>query len=227
MQSYVLHGDNLKDSRSRLGILIQDAKKKDWEVVYIDWKKTDKVGLETAVQAQTLIAVGYLIVVENFFNNNKKALDTIEGLLIYKGAQLIFWEGRILTPATVKSLQENFKVEEFKTPVVVFNFLKSITPGNNKLALRLFHQALEKDEVEFLFIMLARHVRQLIWMKEDPQTLLLPPWLKSSLESQAGKFSENGLRALHHTLLDVDRKNKKSQLAENLEATLDLLVASI
>ena len=172
--------------------------------------------------------MGIALVIENFFTGNKKAQEIIGELLKQKGETiLVFWEGKQLAPVLVKCLAKDFIIQEFKVPVYVFKFLSSVIPGNAPVVLKLLHETLRKDSADFLFVMLAKHVRMLAWAKIDPKTLLAPPWQKDSLIKQASKFSEDQLIGLHSKLLEIDRKNKRSQLPEDLSASLDLLVASL
>lgn len=87
--------------------------------------------------------------------------------------------------------------------------------------------AKDRDEAEFLLIMMARQVRLIIWAKEDLDTLKLPPWMKNNLSHQAEKWSLEQLLDFHSKLLELDRENKHSRLPENLEASLELLVAGL
>jgi hypothetical protein len=88
-------------------------------------------------------------------------------------------------------------------------------------------QIIDQDSQEFLFIMLGRHIRQLIWIKEDPQTFKGADWQKGKLSAQASKYTKDQLRNLHSKLLEIDRQSKKSQLPEGMAASLEVLVASL
>lgn len=227
MKSYVLHGENQPESRRHLFSLINKAKKEGWEIIRFDWNNIDETVLLTSSRAQSMFSFGHLIVIENFFGKNKKSFEIIEELPQDEQVSYIFWEGKPLAPAVVKKLQKHFVVEEFKISVAVFNFLNSLTPGNAKSSLKLFRQALERDSAEFLLLILARHIRLLIWSKIDPQTLKLPDWQKRNLAKQGEKFTEKELIDLHTKLLELDRKNKRSQLIENLASNLDLMLLGL
>lgn len=234
MKSYILHGENRVESRKKLSEIVREAKSKGWEVVRIDGTSLTKGELLTHARSQTLLSTGQLLVIENYFrnkqslsSNNKKAAEEVLEIPQDDAITLVFWEGKALTPATVKKLQSKFTVQEFKIPVAVFKFLDSLAPNNTKASLQLLQQAKNRDEAEFLLIMMARQVRLLIWAKEDPDTLKLPPWMKNNLTRQAEKFTSSELRTLHNKLLELDRDNKHSRLPENLDASLELLVAGL
>lgn len=227
MKSYILHGENRVESRKKLSEIIRDAKSKGWEVTRVDGTSLTRGELFTHARSQTLLSTGQLLVIENFFQNNRKAAEDVLEIPQDENITLVFWEGKALTPATVKKLQGKFTVQEFKIPVAVFKFLDSLSPGNAKGSLRLLQEAKNRDEAEFLLIMMARQVRLLIWAKEGPETLKLPPWMKNNLSRQSEKFTLDELLSFHNKLLGLDRDNKHSRLPENLEASLELLVAGL
>lgn len=226
MHSYILHGDNSTLSRRKLSELIAEAKKNNWEIVRMNWASSKKQELMTLAQSQNLLSLGTLVVVENFFANNKKANELLSGLKLDESVAFIFWEGKTVTPSHIKNLK-SFTLLEFKIPTVIFNFLNSLSPQNTKIMLNLLSESLKKDAPDLLLVMIARHVRNLAWVKVEPESFAAPDWMKRNLTGQAGKFTKEQLVDLHHKLLELDRASKTSQLPENLQSSLELLVASL
>lgn len=226
MKPIILHGDNQVESRKKLSFLISQAKKKGLEIQRLDGKGLVKSDLLMAARSQSLLSDDRLVVVEDFFAGNKKAVQVLEEVAKADGAEFIFWEKSALSPATVKKIQEIARAEEFKIPKSIFRFLDSLSPGNTKAMLSLLH-GIKESEAEFVLFMLGRQIRFLIWAKEEPETLALPDWQKTRLIKQAEKFSPDELLSLHRRLLELDRANKHSQLAENLSASLELLLAGL
>lgn len=227
MKSYILHGENQPESRRKLSEIIGLAAGEGWEIIKFDWNNIKNEDLYLAASTQSMLSFGHLITVENFFTNNKEFTQILEKLPRDESIGFCFWEGRQLTPATLKKLPRDFLVQEFKIPAVVFKFLDALSPQNSKYALQLFHNALVLDSADFLLFMASRHVRSLIWVKEDPQSYKAPDWLKRNLSRQADKFSCEQLRTLHAKFLELDRANKRSLLPENLASSLDIVLASI
>lgn len=226
MKSYILHGDNQTQIRNKLLQLTDQAKAEGLGVFNIDWKKSNENELKLTSRTQGLISFGQLLIIDNFFINNKKVIDIIENLP-KENAYYIFTSDKSLTPAQIRALQKSFDIQEFTVPKSIFRLLDIITPGNAKQALILLKQPENQKENEFILIMFLRQIRLLIWTKEDPESLNLASWQKNKLISQASKFTSPQLRVLHTKLLDLDRMNKKSQLPEGLGESLELLVASI
>lgn len=226
MKSHILHGEDHIQSRKRLSEIVDAAKELNWDIEQVNWKASKLVDLLTLSRSQNLLSLGQLIVVENFFASNKKAGEIIKELVRTPEAVFVFWEGKSINGNTLRSVSKNFVIQEFKIPVAIFNFLNSVYPGNTKNSLRELKN-LNNSPAEFLLIMLARHIRQLIWVKEDPGSLKLQDWQIKNLARQADKFTIDSLLNIHARLLDLDRKNKKSQLPEDLSSSLDLVIASV
>lgn len=233
MKNVVLHGENQVESRKKLAFLASQARKKGLEVERLDGKVVGKGDLLMAARSQSLLSDDRLVIVENFFSGNNKAAGVVQELAKAGGAQFLFWEKTTLSPSTVKSLLGIVQVEEFKIPKSIFKFLDSLAPRNTKMMLGLLHDIKEsrhgrkESEGDFVLSMLGRQVRLLIWAKLSPETLTLADWQRKRFISQAQKFTADQLFTFHARLLELDRMNKRSQLPEDLSASLDLLVVGL
>jgi len=225
MKNYLLHGDNHPASRKNLSEIINAARTKGAGIVQIEWKSSKKAELLQAAQSQGMFSSLQLLVVENIFTNNKEALEIVNGIE-KGGSSLVFWEGKTIPPSIISKLSKTFQVFEFKLPVLTFKFLDSIYPRNSKTSLD-YLEKMEDQEADFLLIMLSRHIRFLIWVKEDPGTMKVAVWQKGNLEKQAAKFSTEQLYELHGKLLELDRLNKKSQLIGSLMENLEVLISTL
>lgn len=228
MNSYLLHGENHPESRKKLSLLISQAESQGWEIIRINGSE-DKIDLNILTHTASMFGSGNFLVVENYFSNNKKAGQLVKELLDKPNPQtaFLFWEPKMIAPQTVRSLVKCLQIEEFKIPKILFNFLGSIRAGNTNNSLRLLQKALRENSPDMLVIMLSRQIRLLYCALVDPKNLKLPDWQKRNLEQQAKSFTPSNLLRIHNQLLVIDRKNKRSQLPENLEASLDLLISSL
>ncbi|OGY10592.1 MAG: hypothetical protein A3F61_03835 [Candidatus Blackburnbacteria bacterium RIFCSPHIGHO2_12_FULL_41_13b] len=228
MKSYLLHGENHPESRKKLSLLISQAETQGWEIVRLDGLG-DKIDLNTISGTASMFGSGNFLVVENYFSNNKKAVQLVKELLDKPNPQTVFlfWESKTIAPQTLRSLAKYLQTEEFKIPKILFNFLDSFSPGNAKHSLMLLQKTLKENSPDMLVIMLSRQIRLLYCLLVDSKNLKLADWQKRNLEQQAKNFTPGQLLRIHNQLLELDRKNKRSQLPENLGASLDLLVASI
>lgn len=221
MKNTILHGENHAASRDELTSTIESFKQKGCEVIHLDSPTTTE--LLNAGTAQGLFSSNQLVVVENFVSSSKEAPDILLGIK----SPLLVWEKKTLLPSIIKKLSANFLMQEFKLPSVLFTLLDNIAPNSEKRLLTLFEEGKTQVDTEFLFIMLARQVRLLLWATLAPETLAVPSWQKGKLVSQAGKFVPEQLLSLHAKLLGLDRDNKTSKLPENLSSSLELLFASL
>ena len=228
MKILILHGDNQVESRARLNELVSESKKKGINIINIDGASVKKPEFLTLARSQNLLGATNLLVIENFFTN-KNAGEILKKLTEDQEAisnSCLFWEAKQI-PATKIPQKPFVKVEEFKIPQVIFKLLDSITPQNKKQALMLMQEKQVRNNAEFFFVMLARQVRNLIWVKEDPQSMQTPAWQKGKLKSQADKFSDLALRNTQSKLLEMDYSAKTSNLPESRMASLDMLIACL
>lgn len=228
MKPIILHGENQVESRKKFSALIAEGRRKGLEIKRVDGKVITKGEFLTLSRSQTLLGEDLLIASENLLSDNVKGIEIASEAIKNTGTTFVFWERKKLSPAQVKKLEKLSQMQEFKIPANVFKFLDSLDEShNNRVALELLHEALKNSEPEFVFTMLARQLRLLIWAKLDPDTLGVPNWQKKKLVSQAKNFTADQLFSLHTKLLELDRMNKLSQLPENLSASLELLVVGL
>jgi DNA polymerase III delta subunit len=119
------------------------------------------------------------------------------------------------------SLPKGVKLEEFKLPRLIFDFLDSFYPGNSKRILKILHELVVKEPPEFIFALLAKHLRDLFWVTTN-NPLPYPPWRVSKLKAQAVKFKKEDLKTLIEELSEIDIKVKTSEA--ELTPSLDLLI---
>jgi DNA polymerase III delta subunit len=228
MESKVLHGDNQVESRRKFVSFLTEGKQKGFEIKQVDGRTVTKAQFLTLSRSQSLLGASLLLACENLFSDNKKGVEIASEAAKNKDAVFIFWEGKKLPANQVKRLEKLFPVHEFKIPASTFRFLESLGKSHSKKAvLDLLHMSLKNSEPEFIFTMLARQIRLLLWAKLDPDTLDVPSWQKEKFVAQAKNFSVENLVGLHAKLLDIDRQNKLSRLPEGLEASLELLAMEL
>jgi len=70
--------------------------------------------------------------------------------------------------------------------------------------------------------MLARHLRDLYWVKVEEESLDYPDWRVLKLAKQAAKFTTSDLEFLISALSEIDIKTKTSD--SDLRTMLDLMI---
>jgi len=221
MKTILLHGDHTQASYERLQKFIRMAKKRDWEIQQIDSNKS--LSLPEILTSTALFSSNRLFILEDISALKKQELDWLAQKSAEIEGNLIIYHQGVLPRTFLKSLPKEIKIEEFKLPKLIFNFLDSFFPRNSRRTLKLFHQVLEKEPVEFVFALLARHLRDLYWLKVDPKKGPgYSRWRLSKLRKQAGFFPESLLKEIISEMAEADVKAKTSQ--GDLREFVDFLI---
>lgn len=238
----LLHGDNRVVSRSELTKFVSEAKEKDREIIRLDGLVVSLTDIIQAFESPSFFAKEKLIVIENFFSRQKskekeqildyflkffeKDCPFLDERTVLK--EVVFWEGKEISPATVKKLK-GWQLKKFKTPPVIFKFLDSFRPENKRELLFLLKSSIKNTSTEFIFYMLVRRLSQLILAKELGKEGLkgLAPWQQGRLVSQAKKFTLEQLTSIYQRLLKIDTDIKTGQTLMDFSWHLDLLVVGL
>lgn len=225
----ILHGENLLNSRLVLGQKIGAYKIKDYEIVKFSGAEINLTAVKQALESLSLFSSNRLVVIENFLSSprsleGKKILDFIK-----KGAfeNLILWEGKKIDGRRLTSLK--VQTISFDLSPIIFRFLGSLAPDNQKNSIYWLHQCLVPDPPELIFYMLTRQIRLLILAADLGSKGLtgMPEWRKEKLINQAKKFGLKKLLKLYRQLLEIDYQQKTGQTPFNLTFQLDLFLATL
>ena len=114
------------------------------------------------------------------------------------------------------------KEEEFEPPKTIYKFLDSFYPENFLMSKKYLNLVLENESIEMVFATLAKHMRDLFWIKSDPKTMSYPTWRMEKLKMQAKKYSLQELKEMIKNLSKIDIKVKTSD--KTILTLLDLLI---
>jgi len=219
MKIIIIHGDNIFESYQRLQELISVAKKRKWEIKRVS---PDSQSLPEEIVGRGLFEEERLIVFEDIGKIKKSDSDWLKKNKGRVSANLIIYHQAFI-PKTVLSSLDSDKIEEFKLPRLIWIFLDTLSPGNTQASLSLLHKIVKREPVELVFALLARHLRDLFWVKEEGQ-LPFPAWRASKLKRQASKFSIDLLKNLINDMAEADIRVKTSK--EKLLDSLDFIIAT-
>ncbi len=207
MKIIILHGEDINKSYERLKKFIDEAKRRDWEILYDDLSITP-----------SLFGADRLTVIRDYKLINAKALKSLSKI----PGTLVFYHEDVLPQTFLKLLPTDVKKEEFKLPKLIWTFLDSLYPKNSAKSIKLFHEIIQRDPPEFVFSLISKLFRDLYWVKVDPKSVPYPSWRTSKLKVQSSKCSEEQLVKIIDTLakIDVDVKTGKAYLV----SSLDLLI---
>jgi len=225
----ILHGENIVQSRKKLGDLIQKSKENKTDVKRLHAKDLTISLLEETVGSTSLFGNQHVVIIEELHSlpASKKRTALIEKIANFSiHNDIILWEKKKITkPQQNKFLKLNREsgIQEFKITNYLFSFLDLISPNLNKKKLLLALQsAVESDGEWMVFTMIAWKLRQLIKAK-DGGILKGAPFMISKLKKQSSAFSMTELMNLHAKLLRIDIAHKTSTNKLELGQDLDLL----
>ncbi|MBI4065474.1 hypothetical protein HY409_03855 [Candidatus Gottesmanbacteria bacterium] len=221
----LLHGDNIEASRKELTKLKEEAKGK--EVRQIDGRLIDEGSLIQALESQSLFGGDTLVIIENLFSKlgrqQKRIVQLASILVSSQGAtDIIVWEGKEVGATVIKSLGTRVNAQEFKVPVVIFQFLDSLRLQNSRSLLSLFSQATHHDAPELIFAMIVRRMRQLIMLKDNVIPEGLQGWQADRLTSQVKSFTMEKLVFMYKKLLDIEYSIKSGSSPFTLTQHIEL-----
>ncbi|MGA2910714.1 MAG: hypothetical protein ABSE04_02885 [Candidatus Microgenomates bacterium] len=219
MKIIILHGDDEKKLYERLSKFTEVAKQRSWEVSYLD---SSSLSIQEQLRTSSLFSAERFFIIRDITRLDKKGLQWLsEKSKDLTGNLIIYHEGYI-SQGILKSLPKETKVEEFKLPVILWNFLDGLYPGNSEKSIKQFHKLIEKEPPEFIFTLIAKLFRDLYWVKVDALSIPYPSWRVGKLKPQASKFTIEELKNLIDKLADIDIKVKTSKT--DLLSALDLLI---
>ncbi len=201
MKIIVLHGDYTTKLYERLTKFIEVAKKRGWEIV------NDEIS-----QTPSLFNKETLTIVRKY--NLLSPRKDIPNILKAPGTLVIYNEGNI-PQAFLKDLPKETKIEEFRLPKAIWNFLDNIS-------VKLLHEVIKSEPIEFVFAVLTKRLRDLYWIQVSPKTLPYQSWQLSRLKNQSKKFSLENLKEIINKLAEIDIKVKTSKA--DLISELDLML---
>lgn len=157
--------------------------------------------------------------------SNPVLFSLAERLIKKKDILIIDWEE--YTSTRELKLPKRVIIKEFKPPTSIFKLLDACYPGNLKTFLNLLHQLPDKMEEGFIFIMLARHIRNLLLIKSGESIIKLQSWQIAKLKTQAKHWPAEKLLAFYEGLYRIEVAIKTSTNPFNTRHSLDILACYI
>jgi len=201
MKLIILHGDYVNKSYARLAQFIHEAKRRGWEISDYDKETVDN---------QSLFAVERFVVLRDYKTLNKRDILRLDK---HPGTLVVYHEGNI--PQTFLKMLTNPVIEEYKLTKIIWNFLDNIS-------IKLLHEVIKTEPVEFVFSVLAKRFRDLYWVKTDLRSMIYDSWRKTKLQKQAQKYTTSRVVQIINELAEIDIKVKTSKA--NLISSLDFLL---
>ena len=208
----IVCGQDLFSSRKKLAEIKISSKAS--EKVTFSAKDLDQETLLKEISSLTLFSEHKLLIIEDFFQQKKIQFKIFEELA--ERIELVLWESTELPRGA--RFAKNVQIINFKPKQIVFKYLDSLVPKNQKLALSLLFKAFSEDLGEsVIFYFLIRHLRLLMFSKmKDSRSLFLGEnqgdWLFDKYNTLAGKFDFKKLKRIYELLYESDFRLKTGRL---------------
>lgn len=153
--------------------------------------------------------------------SNPTLYSLTEEIAKNKDVELIDWEE--YTSGRELKLTKGVTVKEFKVSESIFKLLDACYPKNLKQFISLLYSLPTKVDDIFIFIMLSRHIRNLLMVKLDKPSKSLQSWQIAKLRSQAYHWNEDKLTSFYDGLYKIDVSFKTGNNPFPLRKSIDLL----
>lgn len=222
----IICGEDSVKSREYLHALLSDYRKKAVSPQYIS--KDDLPRLSHAeAQSMDLFGNANVYVIENLNKalGRKSAKDTLWNALetINKNphAILIDWERE--TPSRDLRIGKMGTVKEFKPDASVFTFVEACYPGNLQRFLRLLEKVATPQTDMLVYILLVRHMRNVLLVALGDPPASLQPWQRGKLAAHAKQWNKETLTDFYDKLLAIEVSLKTGKSIYSLKESIEIV----
>ena len=220
----IICGEDSISSRNYFTDQQKILSEKEFSIVNIDYHQVLELD-ETGASESSLFATK-----RAYFTNslNKKVFKKmsernekkIKAIITSKEIQVFDWEEET-SARDLKSIK-GVIVREFKPSQNIFKLLDACYPGNLKIFITTLNTISESTEDIFVFIMLARHMRNILITKLGEKLPKLMSWQIAKLSNQAKYWKQENLISFYQGLHRID-VNSKTSSPYSIKKSLDIL----
>lgn len=224
----IIHGEDIAKSR----MFFIEQKQQYSDAVSLQGQGLTIAEIMQVFEGNSLFSEEKHVFIEDFFSKKKASKETDAIITVINenrsDAHIYIWESKDLTAAQLKKFSGAIH-RQFKLPQTLFAFLDAIKPGNGKLLVQLFHQTLQDQDVQFLFVMIIRQFRLLLALLHPTDIPIdeikrMAPWQKGKLQKQATIFSTATLQKQYANLFELEYGVKTGSLTMPLEQAIDFFL---
>lgn len=159
MKIIVLHGEDTNKSYERLKKFVDVAKERSWEVVFLD---DSTLSIKENLSSSSLFGGERFFILKDIKKLGKKEIEWINKNIDSLSGNLIIYHEGTIGAILLKSLPKDIKIEEFKLPQQLWNFLDNITVEG-------LHKIIKTEPIEFIFIMIAWKMKKRYLASPSPK----------------------------------------------------------
>jgi len=197
---------------------------KGFEIASVDWRLVLELD-ESEASSASLFTKKRVYFTSNLNRKILKKLNVktekkIKDIVASNEIQLFDWEEET-TARDLKSIK-GIVVKELKPSQTIFKLLDSCYPGNLKPFISGLKTISESTEDIFIFIMLSRHMRNILITKLGEKLPKLMSWQIAKLSNQAKYWKFENLVNFYQGLHRID-VNSKTSSPYSIKKSLDIL----
>ncbi len=201
--------------------------KKDYQVIDVDSSEIEEI-VKWQAENQLLFSLNKVFFTKNLNKkiskkNNLKINQIIEEIIKNKNIEIVDFEEEV--QARMLKFGKGVTIKEFKLSENIFKLLDALYPGNLKEFIALLNKVSQNTDENFIFIMLIRHVKNLLLLLNNETPPKLQPWQINKLKFQAKKWSLEKLINFYDAFYNIDVTHKTSTNPYNLKQSLEILAS--
>jgi len=228
----VVCGEDIVASRNYYLELKKQAANKGYQIFNISYNQIFDI-LSWLSQSYTLFGEKKVFFIENlnkhlpritkkdFTTPTAKIIKTINEIARSKEIQLIDWENE-KSGREIK-MREIAIIKEFKPSNSIFKLNEACYPSNLKNFLSMLNQLTTITADNFIFIMLSRHIKNLLLAKLGLFPANQASWQRQKLVYQAKYWDSEKLIKFYDGLYRIELGIKTSSLPYGIKKSLDIL----
>ncbi len=217
-----------EDSISSRNYFLEQEKlfaQKGYEIVNVDYRLVLELD-ENEASSASLFTQKRVYFTSNlnkkvFKKLNVKTEKKIKDIINSKKIQLFDWEEET-SARDLKSIK-GIVIKELKPSQTIFKLLDSCYPGNLKQFIFILKTISESTEDIFIFIMLARHMRNILITKMGEKLPKLMSWQIAKLSNQAKYWKRENLINFYQGLHRIDVNSKTNGTPFSIKKSLEIL----
>lgn len=218
----IICGEDTVASRAHLQEEIETYRKNNYEILPISPEQLAEIPQEHS-ESLSLFGLKKAYIVENLNKTLKRGTsDRLLAILdTLKDTHLLIWEDGV-SKRELK-LQKVGSIKEFKAGENIFKLLDSCYPENLRSFVMMLDSLATPQNEMFLFIMLQRHVRNLVLISMDQPPASLQAWQVGKLRGQSSRWNKNSLIDFYNKLINLEIGLKTGNASYSLKKSIEML----
>lgn len=149
-----------------------------------------------------------------------RLMETLKTIADLKNAELFIWEEAGGREIRLKGIGQ---IKEFKPNQTIFKLLDMCVPSNKLPFLKALETLRQSTDEYFIFVMLHRHIRNVLVTKLGNPPASLQPWQMQKFASQANLWQLETLLTFYEGLIRIDISTKTGTNPHGIKKSIEIL----